>query len=274
MKNFYTLLSAIVFTSLTANAQENLIINGDFENWTGTNPVNFNPAGTTVLYNDLLTKETTIVKEGLNSVKQVSKEQGTTQYLEYSNLIAVTPGTSYTISYWYLDNDTQARTRLWSTWLDSSNDALTTPTDVQANVQEQGYSVENPNWVRKLVTVVAPAGAAKLRYQVRTYSQDGASGGFIYFDALTLAEGTTAGVNDNEIAGLAMYPNPLSGNVLNIASENNAEKTVAIYNTLGAQVVNATVNNGTVNVSDLSAGIYIVKITEEGKTSTKKLVVK
>ena len=274
MKKIYTVLSAIVFTSLTANAQENLIINGDFENWTGANPLNFEPAGTTVLYNDLLTKETTIVKSGSNSVKQPSKAQGTTQYLEYGDLIPVTVGTSYTISYWYLDNDTKARTRLWSTWLDASNDPLTTPEGVQDEVQESGYSVDSPNWVNKVKTVTAPAGAVKLRYQVRAYHQDGASGGFIYYDALTLAEGTTAGVDTVEIEGLSIYPNPVSGSVLNIASKNNAEKTVAIYNTLGAQVVNTKVNNGTVNVSDLTAGIYIVKITEEGKTSTKKLVVK
>lgn len=85
---------------------------------------------------------------------------------------------------------------------------------------------------------------------------------------------STAGVTENNIAGLKMFPNPLTGNVLNITSDANASKAVAIYDVLGKQVVNTITANGTVNVSGLTAGIYIVKITEEGKTATRKLVVK
>jgi hypothetical protein len=84
----------------------------------------------------------------------------------------------------------------------------------------------------------------------------------------------TAGVNKNTISGLKMFPNPLSGNTLNITSDNNADKMVAIYDVLGKQVLNAKVANGTVNVSGLTSGVYMVKVTEEGKTSTKKLVIR
>ena len=271
MKQIYVLAAALALTAVTANAQDNLIINGDFENWTGTNPENFDPAGTTVLYNDLITKETTTSQSG-NAVKQQSKAQGTTQYLEYSDLIPVVPGHSYTISYWYLDNDTQARTRLWSSWLDASNTALATA--LQSNIQLSDYSVDGANWVNQTVTVTAPEGAAKIRYQIRAYHQDGASGGFIYYDNLSFVDNTTAGVNDNNIEGLLMFPNPVSDNVLNITSSANTEKTVAIYDMLGKQVLATTVNNGTVDVSNLTAGIYVVNITEEGKTATKKLIKK
>jgi hypothetical protein len=86
---------------------------------------------------------------------------------------------------------------------------------------------------------------------------------------------STAAVNNfNDIAGLKMFPNPLTGNVLHISSDANAAKAVAIYDVLGKQVVNTVTANGTVNVQSLTAGIYIVKITEEGKTATRKLVVK
>lgn len=271
MKQFYILAAALTLTAVTANAQQNLIINGDFENWTAENPENFDEAGTTVLYNDLITKETTISQSG-NAAKQETKAQGTTQYLEYSDLIPVVPGHSYTISYWYLDNDTKARTRLWSSWLDATNTALATA--LQAEIQLDDYSTDSSTWVNKTVTVTAPAGAAKLRYQVRGYHQDGLGGGFIYYDNLSLVDNTIAGVNDNTIEGLQMFPNPVSENILNIISSNTAEKTVAIYDMLGKQVINTTVNNGTVDVANLSAGLYIVNITEEGKTATKKLIKK
>jgi hypothetical protein len=83
----------------------------------------------------------------------------------------------------------------------------------------------------------------------------------------------TASVKDNNIAGLNIYPNPATGSTLYVTSYANAEKTVAIYDVLGKQVIN-TVTNGAVNISNLNAGVYIVKVTEEGKTASRKLVVK
>lgn len=135
------------------------------------------------------------------------------------------------------------------------------------------YSVDGPNWVQKTYTVTAPATAAKIRYQIRGYHQDGTGGGYIYYDNLSFVDNTVAGVKDTTIEGLEMFPNPTE-NVLNITSANNAEKSVAIYDMLGKQVINTTVSNGTVDVSNLSAGIYVVTITEEGKTATKKLIKK
>lgn len=269
MKNFYILAAALTLTTITVKAQDNLIVNGDFENWTAENPVNFTKAGTDVLYNDLLTKETTISKSG-NSVKQVAKAQGSTQYLEYSNLLPVTAGKSYTISYWYLDNDTKASTRLWSTWLGADKKALAK--ELQAEVQLEVYSTDGPNWVNKIVTITAPAGAEFFRYQVRAYHQNGVGGGFIYYDDLSFVANTPAGVDEHAIAGLKMFPNPTSENILNITSDVNGTKAITIYDVVGKQVLNTTVTDGIVNISDLNAGIYIVKITEEGKTSTRKLV--
>ncbi|MGV7106226.1 T9SS type A sorting domain-containing protein [Flavobacterium sp. U410] len=80
--------------------------------------------------------------------------------------------------------------------------------------------------------------------------------------------------NFNTIDGLTMYPNPVSGNTLYINTTANAVKQVQVYNVLGKQVINTTVANNSLNVANLTSGVYIVKITEEGKTATRKLVVK
>ena len=77
----------------------------------------------------------------------------------------------------------------------------------------------------------------------------------------------------NEIAGLDIFPNPVTGNILNIQTAANATKTVNVYDVLGKQVINVTTDNSTINVGNLNAGIYIVKVTEEGKTATRKLIV-
>jgi len=81
-------------------------------------------------------------------------------------------------------------------------------------------------------------------------------------------------VNDNSIAGLKMYPNPVSENNLYISSDANSVKNVTIYDIIGKQVLNTKISSEAINVSNLNSGVYVVKITEDGKTATRKLVIK
>lgn len=80
-------------------------------------------------------------------------------------------------------------------------------------------------------------------------------------------------VKQNTIAGLSIYPNPVTKGTLYITSNSSSAKSVAIFDVLGKQVLNAKTSNNAVNVSSLKGGVYIVKITEDGKTDTKKLVI-
>lgn len=75
-----------------------------------------------------------------------------------------------------------------------------------------------------------------------------------------------------QIEGLKLYPNPTKNN-LYIETTLNGDINVSIINMLGKEVLNSKVTNNTVNVANLANGIYIVKVTEEGKTSTKKLII-
>ena len=70
-----------------------------------------------------------------------------------------------------------------------------------------------------------------------------------------------------------MYPNPLNGNTLYITSTANHNMSIEIFDLLGKEVIKSNVINNAVNVSGLNAGVYIVKIKEEGKTATRKLVI-
>jgi hypothetical protein len=98
----------------------------------------------------------------------------------------------------------------------------------------------------------------------------------ITFDELRIAETTTQLLSSssfNAIAGLKIYPNPSKNGVVFIETATNAERTIAFYNVLGKQVLNTTTSESAVNVSNLQQGVYIVKITEEGKTATRKVVI-
>jgi hypothetical protein len=71
----------------------------------------------------------------------------------------------------------------------------------------------------------------------------------------------------------SMYPNPANGNTVTISSASNNTKEVKVYSIIGKQVINTTITN-TLNIADLQSGIYVVKITQNGKSATKKLVIK
>ena len=79
---------------------------------------------------------------------------------------------------------------------------------------------------------------------------------------------------NQEIKGFEIYPNPVSDGVLRINTLNNKEKTVQIFDVLGKQVFLRTTKTKQLNVSMLNAGVYIIRVSEQGKTATRKLVIK
>lgn len=108
----------------------------------------------------------------------------------------------------------------------------------------------------------------------RFYAWDAeAAGGNFSIDNVAISGATTTlNVAQNNIDGLKVYPNPAK-NTLYITSDSFATKEVELFDVLGKSVLNTKVINNTVNISSLSKGVYVVKITEEGKTATRKIVV-
>lgn len=79
------------------------------------------------------------------------------------------------------------------------------------------------------------------------------------------------GVNNNALSQVAVYPNPTTG-VLNLQTPSNVDvNSVAIYDILGKRV-NADYSNGTINMSALSTGVYLLKAETSAGTFTQKIV--
>lgn len=70
---------------------------------------------------------------------------------------------------------------------------------------------------------------------------------------------------------LEIYPNPTS-DYINISSE-YLDNDFKIYSLLGQVVKKGVINSSKITVSDLSTGSYILKVTKDQKTATKKLVI-
>ncbi len=85
---------------------------------------------------------------------------------------------------------------------------------------------------------------------------------------------TVLSVVKNQIDNFAMYPNPVSNGLLYMSSSVNLNKNVEIYALTGQRVFSKNVQaQEPLNISNLNRGIYLVRIEEEGKIATRKLVV-
>lgn len=79
---------------------------------------------------------------------------------------------------------------------------------------------------------------------------------------------------EKPIAGLSIYPNPVTGSKIYISTNRDLLKEVEIYNVLGKKVLMARMNTRELDVSELTPGIYILKIKEGNEQATRKLVVR
>ena len=75
------------------------------------------------------------------------------------------------------------------------------------------------------------------------------------------------------IEGLAIYPNPVNSGKIYITTKSSLDKKVEIFNVLGKKVLETVITSKEVNVSNLSAGVYIIKIKEGEATATRKLII-
>jgi hypothetical protein len=127
-------------------------------------------------------------------------------------------------------------------------------------------------------TTAAPAQVDK--FAIREAGTATAGTGNILIDEVRIGgtwDYVTAAVlknNQSEISGLSIYPNPVVNGTLFINTDANAERTVTVFDVLGKQILNTTTSTNAINVSQLNTGVYMVRITEEGKTATKKLVIR
>jgi len=79
--------------------------------------------------------------------------------------------------------------------------------------------------------------------------------------------------SSNTLTNVSIYPNPSNTGLVTIETASNEAAAVEVYNLLGKQVISQTLTNSTLNVANLSSGVYLVKVSVEGKSATKKLVI-
>ncbi|MFV0539666.1 MAG: T9SS type A sorting domain-containing protein [Aestuariibaculum sp.] len=86
----------------------------------------------------------------------------------------------------------------------------------------------------------------------------------------------TVTAHDLKIEGLSIYPNPIvkGQTYVYIKSNKNLSKSIEIFDILGKRISIQVLKGKELNISSLKKGVYILKITENKVSETRKLVVK
>ncbi|MFH6770061.1 PQQ-binding-like beta-propeller repeat protein [Gaetbulibacter aquiaggeris] len=89
-------------------------------------------------------------------------------------------------------------------------------------------------------------------------------------NAITLSTNRVSAIN-----GFKVYPNPVKNGEFYISTVSNGVKSVQIFDMLGKQLFSKNIQaNEKITTSNLRTGVYILKVVEDDKLATTKLVIK
>lgn len=101
---------------------------------------------------------------------------------------------------------------------------------------------------------------------------------FYFVFALVCFSGVSAQSGKQNVAQkteLNFYPNPVTDGKIYITSNTSttSNKEIEIFDVLGKSVLKTTVVRE-LNISSLTAGVYLIKIKEGDNVATRKLIIK
>lgn len=158
----------------------NLLINPGFEEWGEKLPIKWDNSK----YNTgEIVKEATIKHSGDYSLRQTSGNK-TNKIQQEAEVLG---GKKYRLSYWFLDNDAKASSRYWFALVDANGQSVD---DLKAEIQQEEYSVDNPDWQQVKIEITMPENVVKVRFEIRAYRNmtTDEAGGYIYYDDMELIQ--------------------------------------------------------------------------------------
>ena len=94
----------------------------------------------------------------------------------------------------------------------------------------------------------------------------------VTFDDLSWTCYSNLGVEEFGLSNVKIHPNPAHNN-LHIDLNTSTETHVQIYSLLGQRVLQRTIQNSEIiELNQLSNGVYILRLTQDNNTISKKLI--
>ncbi|HEX9980541.1 MAG TPA: GEVED domain-containing protein [Flavobacterium sp.] len=193
---------------------------------------------------------------------------GGTGYTNFTSVsTTVTRGSAYTITITPQWTST-VYSEGYAVWIDYNQDGDFT------DAGETAYTKATSTATTATGTITIPAGATlgstRMRVSMKYNGTPTACETFSYGQVEDYTVNIAA-ARENETLAFQIFPNPVSGDELNVSSiENNSP--YRIVNMLGQEIGRGKVLNGTVPVSGIASGTYLLEVTSEGQTAVKRFI--
>lgn len=96
----------------------------------------------------------------------------------------------------------------------------------------------------------------------------------LLFISISYGQDSKGNSMGGDIPGFKIYPNPVTNGRVNISTSLNAPKQILIFDIFGSQIMETTIIGSELNVNDLDAGVYVLRVNENNKVATRKLIIK
>ena len=264
-----TASTAYTFTVKAKDAAGNVSV--------ASNTVSVTTLANTVTYctsTSTITTDEKIGKVVFGTISNTST--GTAGYEDFTALSTnVVRGTAYTIT--ITPNWTSTKYKEgYAVYIDYNGNGVFT--DAGEKVWTKAASTTTPVTGTFTIPTTATLGATRMRVQMDYNAIPSSScGSFTYgqVEDYTVNISLTAKMDEtasNTAITFTLYPNPVNGNVLNIANLEQASD-YRIFNMMGQELGNGRIENeGTINVGTLTSGTYLIEVSNENGTTTKRFI--
>jgi chitodextrinase len=176
------------------------------------------------------------------------------------NTITITPtwpGTIYSEGY--------------GVWIDYNQNGVFT--DAGELVFSKAKSKTTPVSGSFTIPTTALLGSTRMRVSMKYNGTPTSCESFTYGQVEDYTVNITAGAKESTMIinnTISLYPNPTSS-ILNISSVSE-KATFKVYNLMGQTMINGKINNGTIDVSNINSGNYILEISDNESVFTKRFI--
>lgn len=242
---------------------------------TVSNVVNVTTLVNTVTY--CTSQGNSVASEKIGRVVFGTINNTTTAGTGYENYTAIstnaTRGTTYSIT--ITPSWTGAkRNEGYAVWIDYNDDGDFA--DAGELAYSRAASKTNPVSGTFTIPATATLGTTRMRVSMKyngipTACETFASGQVEDY-TVNIVSGTARIANTSKavVTEIKLYPNPTTS-ILNVSSVSE-NATFKVYNLLGQTIINGKLSNNSINVSNISAGVYILELTDKDTTTTNRFI--
>lgn len=215
----------------------------------------------------------------LNNMSNTSGSNG--GYGDFTNKVANLPYGSNTVRFSAGFSGSSYR-EYWKVWIDYNKNGTFESSEqlVSGSSSSSGTLSASFN-----VPTSAQAGTTRMRVSMKYNSAQSACESFSYGEVedytVNIGQGFTSVNQDvasealgNETGNgnIQLFPNPVSGDILNVRMNINADASYEVYDMVGKLVLKGALTNDAINVQDLSSGVYLIKLNDGQKDLTHKFI--